>query len=191
MQQLLDKLSAPWPWYTAGIIIGLIVPALLIVGNKTFGISSNLRHICAACFPANIPFFKYEWKKEVWNLFFVGGIIIGAFLATKYLSNPKDLVINANLKSTLTALGINDFKHLLPNELFSFSALTTLRGFLLMVIGGFLVGFGTRYANGCTSGHAVMGLSNLQWPSLVATTCFMLGGFIMTNFILPFILKLN
>ena len=94
-------------------------------------------------------------------------------------------------KSTLTALGISDFKHLLPNDLFSFSALTTFRGFLLMVIGGFLVGFGTRYANGCTSGHAIMGLSNLQWPSLVATICFMLGGFIMTNFILPFILKLN
>ncbi len=191
MQQFLDKLSAPWPWYIAGIIIGLIVPALLIIGNKTFGISSNLRHICAACFPANIPFFKYNWKKEFWNLFFVVGIIIGAFIATQYLSNPNDLVIDANLKSTLNELNVTDLKHLLPNDLFSFNALTTPRGFILMVIGGFLVGFGTRYANGCTSGHAIMGLANLQWPSLVATICFMLGGFIMTNFILPFILQLK
>jgi uncharacterized membrane protein YedE/YeeE len=60
----------------------------------------------------------------------------------------------------------------------------------MIVVGGFLVGFGTRYAGGCTSGHAIMGLSNLQWPSLVATISFMVGGFIMANLILPFILKL-
>lgn len=191
MQHFINTISAPWPWYIAGIIIGLIVPALLIIGNKTFGISSNLRHICAACFPANIPFFKYNWKKELWNLFFVGGIIIGSFIATQYLSNPNELIVDENLKYNLTALNVNDFEHLLPNDLFSFSALTTPRGFILMVIGGFLVGFGTRYANGCTSGHSIMGLSNLQWPSLVATICFMLGGFIMSNFILPFILQLK
>ena len=130
-------------------------------------------------------------RKNFGICFLWGGIIIGAFIATQYLSNPNDLVIDANLKSTLTALNVNDFEHLLPNDLFSFSALTTPRGFILMVIGGFLVGFGTRYANGCTSGHSIMGLSNLQWPSLVATICFMLGGFIMTNFILPFILQLK
>jgi hypothetical protein len=191
MQHFINIISAPWPWYIAGIVIGLIVPALLIIGNKTFGISSNLRHICAACFPANISFFKYNWKKEFWNLFFVGGIIIGSFIATQYLSNPNELIIDENLKSNLTALNVNDFEHLLPNDLFSFSALTTPRGFILMVIGGFLVGFGTRYANGCTSGHSIMGLSNLQWPSIVATICFMLGGFIMSNFILPFILQLK
>jgi uncharacterized membrane protein YedE/YeeE len=185
----IEILKQPWPWYVAGAIIGLIVPLLLIIGNKTFGISSNLRHICAACFPANIPFFKYNWKKESWNLFFVGGIILGAFIATHYLSNSNSIIINANLKSELKSLNVNDFQHLLPNDLFSLSSLFTIRGFVLMVIGGFLVGFGTRYANGCTSGHAIMGLSNLQWPSLVATICFMIGGFIMTNFILPIILK--
>ena len=185
----IEILKHPWPWYVAGAIIGLIVPSLLIIGNKTFGLSSNLRHICAACFPANIPFFKYNWKKESWNLFFVGGIIIGAFIATNYLSNPNSIIINADLKSELASLHINDFQHLLPNDLFSLSSLFTIRGFIIMVIGGFLVGFGTRYANGCTSGHAIMGLSNLQWPSLVATICFMIGGFIMTNFILPIILK--
>lgn len=191
MQSFIDKLSAPWPWYVAGTIIGLIVPALLLIGNKTFGISSNLRHICAACFPANLPFFKYDWKKEIWNLFFVGGIIIGAFIATNYLNNGAAIVINPNLKSSLVASNIHDFNHLLPNDLFSFSSLATPRGFILMIVGGFLVGFGTRYANGCTSGHSIMGLSNLQWPSLVATICFMIGGFIMTNLILPYILQLK
>jgi uncharacterized membrane protein YedE/YeeE len=175
----------------AGAIIGLIVPLLLIIGNKTFGLSSNLRHICAACFPANIKFFKYNWKNEIWNLFFVVGIIIGAFIATHYLSNPNAIVINEKLKLTLTNLGVTDFQNLMPSELFSLNSLSSIRGFVLMVVGGFLVGFGTRYANGCTSGHAIMGLSNLQWPSLVATICFMLGGFIMTNFILPFILQYN
>lgn len=188
---MIENLKAPWPWYIAGAIIGLIVPILLIIGNKTFGLSSNLRHICAACFPADIKFFKYNWRNEFWNLFFIGGIILGAFIATNYLANPNTIVINEKLKSTLINFGVTDFNHLMPAELFSLNSLSSIRGFILMVVGGFLVGFGTRYANGCTSGHAIMGLSNLQWPSLVATICFMLGGFIMTNFILPFILQFN
>lgn len=190
MASIIASLKNPWPWYFAGAIIGLIVPILLLVGNKTFGLSSNLRHICAACIPANIPFFKYNWKKETWNLFFVAGIILGAFLATQFLSNPNILVVNFNLKSSLEKLNVHDFTHLLPQDLFSLESLFTIRGFILMVVGGFLVGFGTRYANGCTSGHSIMGLSNLQWPSLVATICFMIGGFVMTNFILPIILTL-
>lgn len=188
---LIEALKQPWPWWIAGGMIGLIVPLLLLIGNKTFGLSSNLRHICAACFPANIPFFKYEWKKETWNLFFVGGIVLGAFLANQYLANPDALEINTSLKTYLSQYQVTDFKHFAPTELFSFQALFSWRGFILMVLGGFLVGFGTRYANGCTSGHSIMGLSNLQWPSLVATISFMLGGYIMTNFILPFILSIH
>lgn len=180
----------PWPWYVAGIIIGLIVPALLILGNKTFGISSNLRHICAACIPANIPFFKYDWKKEVWNFYFIGGIIVGAFIASYFMASPDPMMIHPELQKELTGYGIGQPEKLLPPEIFSFSALLTARGFVIMVIGGFLVGFGTRYAGGCTSGHSIMGLSNLQWPSLVATICFMLGGFLMANYILPWILSL-
>ena len=191
METIMHKLTAPWPWYVGGTLIGLIVPLLLLIGNKNFGISSNLKHICAACFPANISFFKYDWKKESWNLFFVGGIIVGSFIATHFLANPNPIVIDPSLQNSLSANSISDFNHLLPTDLFSFQSLTTLRGFIVMVIGGFLVGFGTRYANGCTSGHAIMGLSSLQWPSLVATICFMVGGFLMTNLILPFILQLK
>ena len=174
----------------AGPLIGLTVPVLLIIGNKAFGISSSLRHICAACIPANIPFFKYEWKKEIWNLFFVGGILLGGFLAMSLLANPNPVEIHPNLASELSTYGITNFESMVPVDVFNWSTLLTLKGFIIMVFGGFLIGFGTRYAGGCTSGHAIMGLSTLQWPSLIATCCFMVGGIIMANWILPVILSL-
>jgi uncharacterized membrane protein YedE/YeeE len=146
--------------------------------------------MCAACLPANIPFFKYDWKKENWNLFFVLGIIIGGFIASYFLSVPGAVNINPDTVGLLKHEGVKDFSGLLPQDVFSFEQLFTLRGFIFMVLGGFLVGFGTRYAGGCTSGHAIMGISSLQWPSLVATCCFMIGGFAMTWFILPYLLKL-
>lgn len=187
---MLEIITKPWPWYVAGPLIGLTVPALLLIGNKSFGISSSLRHICAACLPANIPFFQYDWKKEVWNLFFVAGILIGGFLAAHFLANPAPMQIHPDLVADLAKNNITDTSHLVPADLFSWQALTTARGLIMMVAGGFLVGFGTRYAGGCTSGHAIMGLSTLQWPSLVATCCFMAGGFIMTHLLLPYILAL-
>ena len=183
-------LKQPWAWYVAGPLIGLMVPLLLILGNRTFGISSSLRHICAACMPAKIPFFTYEWKKEAWNLFFAAGIILGAFIGATFLSNPNPVNINPKLVAELSQYGITEQHSLLPEQLFNWQQLFTIKGLFFMVFGGFLVGFGTRYAGGCTSGHAIMGLSNLQLPSLIATISFMAGGFIMANLILPFILKL-
>jgi uncharacterized membrane protein YedE/YeeE len=187
---MLEWLKQPWPWYVAGPLIGLMVPLLLIVGNKSFGISSSLRHVCAACIPANIPFFKYNWKNEIWNLFFVTGILIGGFIAVSLLSNPDPVAINPKLADELAGYGITNRQGLVPTDIFNWDSLLTIKGIILMVFGGFLVGFGTRYAGGCTSGHAIMGLSNLQFPSLVATISFMTGGFIVANLVLPFILKL-
>ncbi|MCT4173516.1 YeeE/YedE family protein [Elizabethkingia anophelis] len=187
---MIEFLKQPWPWYIAGPLIGLTVPVLLILGNKSFGISSSLRHICASCIPANISFFKYDWKKEAWNLFFVFGIFLGGVIAVTLLNNPDTVKVNPKLAEELSGYGISDYSNLVPAEIFNWSALLSIRGFIMMIVGGFLVGFGTRYAGGCTSGHAIMGLSNLQWPSLVATICFMMGGFIMANLILPFILSL-
>ena len=187
---MIDLLTKPWPWYIAGPLIGLTVPALLIMGNKSFGISSSLRHVCAACVPARIPFFQYNWKKEIWNLFFVSGILVGGFIAGRFLPGSGNIGINPALAGELAGYGITDYSNLVPADLLSWDALFTLKGFIMMVAGGFLVGFGTRYAGGCTSGHAIMGLSNLQVPSLVATICFMIGGIIMANFILPHILSL-
>jgi len=188
---MIEFLKQPWAWYVAGPLIGLMVPVLLITGNKTFGISSSLRHICAACMPAKIPFFSYQWKKEVWNLVFVSGILAGGLIAGFFLLNNQPVQVNSKLISELATYGITDYNSLVPQQLFNFTALFTLKGFIMIIGGGFLVGFGTRYAGGCTSGHAIMGLSNLQLPSLVATICFMTGGFIMANLILPFILMLK
>lgn len=183
-------MKEPWPWYIAGPLIGLTVPVLLLLGNKAFGISSVLRHTCAACIPANIKFFRYDWKKESWNLFFALGIIIGGFIATFLLSAPGPVNINPHTITLLQQYGVKDFSGILPQDVFNFSQLFTLRGFVFMVVGGFLVGFGTRYAGGCTSGHAIMGISSLQWPSLAATGSFMVGGFITSWFILPYLLQL-
>jgi len=187
---MMDWLRHPWPWYVAGPLIGLMVPVLLLTGNKSFGISSSLRHICAACLPANISFFRYNWKNEIWNLLFVAGIVIGAFITVQFFNNPEPVNINPKLAADLKQYGVTDFHNLVPADLFNWSTLFTVRGLMLMVVGGFLVGFGTRYGGGCTSGHAIMGLSTLQFPSFVATIIFMAGGFIIANLVLPLILKL-
>jgi uncharacterized protein len=189
MEQFIDLIKEPWPWYIAGPMIGLTVPALLILGNKTFGISSSLRHICAACVPAGIPFFTYNWRKEMWNLLFVLGVTIGGFVGTYYLANPNTIVISEATQSDLAALGITDFSDLMPRDIFTWEKLATSKGLLFFVLGGFMVGFGTRYAGGCTSGHAIMGISSLQWPSVLATIFFMIGGFIMTHVFLEPLMK--
>ncbi len=182
-------LQEPWPWYVSGPLIGLMVPLLLVLGNKTFGISSSFRHICAACLPANIPFFKYDWKKEIWNFFFVGGIVLGGVITMTYLSNHQPVQMNAKLVSELQSYGITDYNGLMPSDLLNWPALLTPKGLVMMVGGGFLIGFGTRYAGGCTSGHSITGLSTLQWPSLVATCSFLAGGFVVANLVLPVVLK--
>jgi uncharacterized membrane protein YedE/YeeE len=185
---MIEWIKQPWPWWISGPLIGLMVPALLIIGNKPFGISSSLKHICAACIPANISFFKYDWKKEAWSLFLVAGVVIGAFIAWNWLSY-HNISINPKLMSELKNYGISNSSQMVPEEVISWHSLATLKGFVMIIVGGFLVGFGTRYGDGCTSGHAIMGLSNLQWSSLVATCSFFGGGMIMSNFILPYILR--
>lgn len=187
---MIELIKQPWPWYIAGPLIGLTVPALLILGNKNFGISASLRHICAACIPARIPFFQYNWKREIWNLFFVAGITAGGFAAMAFLENPEPMVVSEDLKRELITYGITDYNNLVPVQIMNWESLLSLRGLIMMIGGGFMIGFGTRYAGGCTSGHSIMGLSTLQWPSLIATCCFMAGGIVMANFILPLILSL-
>src|SRR5437763_16763427 len=111
---MINLIDQPWPWYVTGILIGLVVPLLLIMGNKLFGISSTLRHVCAACIPSNIEFFKYDWKKELWNLFFVAGVVVGGFIATKYLSTPQPINVNPALVQELNKYGINDYSNIVP-----------------------------------------------------------------------------
>lgn len=187
---MMKAFFSPWPWYVAGVLIGLTVPVLLLLGNKQFGISSALRHICAACLPANLPFFHYNWRKEIWNLFFVGGVLIGGVIASTYLTDGQPMVVAANTTQDLQALGIATDGGLMPASIFSASNIFTWKGLVFFVLGGFMIGFGTRYAGGCTSGHSIMGLSSLQWPSLIATMCFMVGGFAMVHVVFPVLMKL-
>lgn len=186
----MEILLKPWPWYVAGPIIGLTVPLLLLMGNKRLGISSSLRHICAACVPSSISLFNYDWKKEIWSLYFTGGVLIGGLIGGILLANPENVTISASTIDYLKSQGVNDLRGLMPAELFNWNSLVSLKGILLMVVGGFLVGFGTRYARGCTSGHGILGLSALQWPSLIATGSFFLGGILFSRFVLPYILSL-
>ena len=186
----MDFLRHPWHWSIAGTLIGLTVPLLYLIGNKPFGISSSFRHICAACIPSKAAFFDYDWKRESWNLYFVFGIFLGGIIASTVLANPEPFKIAASTHDQLSKLGVTQFSQIEPTDIFSFSGLLTIKGFILIVVGGFLVGFGTRYAGGCTSGHSITGISNFQVSSIVATVCFMAGGFFVTWFILPLIFKL-
>lgn len=187
---MIEILSRPWPWWVAGPLIGLIVPALLLFGGKSFGISSSLRHLCAATIPGRIGYFRYDWKRQgLWNLVFVAGLVLGGVLAATVLAAPSpEIAVAEATRADLAALGLSDRVGLAPDELISWSALATPAGLVVMVAGGFLLGFGARWAGGCTSGHAITGLADLQLPSLVAVLGFFAGGLLVTWVLLPLLL---
>jgi uncharacterized membrane protein YedE/YeeE len=185
---MIDFIRQPWPWYFSGFMIVLIM-LMLIFWGKSFGFSSNLRTICSmAGAGKKVKFFDFNWKAQRWNLLFLLGSIIGGWISAQFLSNPNELQLSANTVTDLKGLGIHFNGALNPDELFSLSALSSPKTWLLLLAGGILVGFGSRYAGGCTSGHAISGLSNLQLPSLIAVIGFFIGGLLMTWLILPFIL---
>ncbi len=182
----------PWPWYVAGPILGLFAPLLLLLGNKLFGVSGSLRDVCAAVYPRNLAHFRYDWKGTGgWNLAFGAGILIGGFIAGVLLKNPEPVAISESTKATLAALGITDFTGLAPKQLFAWASLTSARGWILLAGGGFLVGFGTAYAGGCTSGHGISGVANLEKSSMVALVAFFIGGIAGTFLLLPLVLGLR
>lgn len=184
MNYILD----PWPWYVSGPLIAIVMASLLYFG-KTFGMSSNLRTLCTIAGAGKAAnFFKFNWKDQSWNLTVVIGAVLGGFIATHYLSNDRGTNLNPTTITELEAMGFqNPGTTLVPEEMYNFEAISSPEGILLLVIGGLLVGFGTRYAGGCTSGHAITGLSSLQAPSLIAVIGFFIGGLIMANILLPLI----
>lgn len=186
---MFDLLRGPWPWFVAGPLIGLLVPILLVSGNRLFGFSSNFRHICAAVAPARPSFLTYDWRiSGGWNLAFAAGVLIGGFLAANVIGHPAALEIAEATRADLLALGITDTGGFVPTDLFAWSELASPRGFLLLIGGGFLVGFGTAYAGGCTSGHGIAGLANFDRASLVAVIGLFVGGLISTHLLLPLML---
>lgn len=180
-------MTDPWPWYVAGPLIGLVVPLLLLIGGRQFGVSANFRHLCSACGGSRHPFFSYNWKREgAWNLLFAAGLLLGGFFAVHVLADETPTpALGVETLNDLAALGVTEVAGLVPPQLVSWPALATWPGFVTMVVGGFLVGFGARWAGGCTSGHAISGLSNRQLPSLLAVIGFFAGGLLMTHFIMP------
>ena len=187
-----DILLRPWPWYVAGPLIGLFAPLLLWLGNRMFGVSSNLRHLCSAIAPRGIPYLSYDWRREGgWNLAFVAGIVIGGALAGLVFRNPAPVAIAESTRASLASLGVHDLGGLVPRELFTWSSLATMRGWIVIVGGGLLVGFGTAYAGGCTSGHGISGVANLEIPSFIALAGFFAGGLLGTFVLLPLVLGLR
>ena len=188
---MIEWLSQPWPWYVGGPLLGLMVPLLLFLGNKHFGVSSSFRHICAAALPLKAEYFKYDWKGKAWNLVMMAGIAVGAAIAVLFLGGDGMPEISQSARRMFLEWGLVDFGRLQPTEIFALANFLSPQNVILIVVGGFFVGFGTRYGNGCTSGHAIMGLSLLSPGSLVAVLGFFGGGVVVSNLILPAIMSLS
>ncbi len=185
----METILQPWPWYIGGIFIGITLILLLLMG-KTFGFSSNLRTLCAAMGAGkSCDFFCFNWKAQTWNLLFLAGTIIGGFIAYHYLSYDNAAVpINEITVEKLNQLGFSSAgKAYVPTELFDIQSFENIKTIIVLLIAGFLVGFGSRYAGGCTSGHAISGLSNFQLPSLIAVLGFFIGGLFMIHILFPLI----
>ena len=178
----------PWHWFVSGLMIALVMFLLLMVG-KNFGMYSNLRTFCTLCGAGKrSDFFKFDWKSQQWNLVVALGAGIGGFIGAQFLSHDLAVAIHPDTIANLNTLGFKSAgTSYLPTALYDTSIFTDIRGVLILAIGGLLVGFGARYAGGCTSGHAISGLSTLQWPSLIAVIGFFAGGLTMVHFIFPLI----
>ena len=188
---MIEIISKPWPWYVAGPLIAMVMFTLLYFG-KSFGVSANLATACSMAGAGRVTeFFKFDWKKRIWNLVFIVGAMMGGYIASSFLTMSPGVALAPDTIASLETLGIdNPGETYLPGTIFSWSNLFSLKGLIILVGGGFLVGFGARYAGGCTSGHAISGISDLQIPSIIAVVGFFIGGLIMTYLLLPMIMNL-
>jgi len=186
MSNALQWLSQPWPWYVAGPLLGLMVPLMIWIGNRSFGISQNLEHICAIAQPRRfgVDFFRYDWRTSAWSLIFTVGVVLGGFVAAFVLPNPDPVALSSGATRMFSEWGVSPQGNaILPAEIFSI----TPRNLVVLVIGGVLVGFGTRYASGCTSGHAITGLATLQPQSMMTVAGIFAGGLLTSYFIAPYL----
>lgn len=193
---MIEFISQPWHWSVSGLAIAAIVVLMYVAGER-FGVSSSFDTLCTIGGAGKrFAYFNKDWKTNVFQLVFVAGAIIGGFIASHYLASPAPVQIAADTVESLAAIGVStpqtyaEGSGFIPEQEFTFQNLLTLKGIILMVVGGFLIGFGTRWAGGCTSGHAISGLSNLQLGSLIAVVGFFAGGLLMTHVLFPFIFNL-
>ncbi len=189
MDDLLRWIAQPWSWYISGMAISGMM-FFLVFSGKTFAFSSNFRTICAACGAGKfIGFFKYDWKSQIWNLLFLLGSVLGGWIGTHWLSSGVSMELSQAFLADLSAMGFKAPEGSQPLEIYGNDVLSSPWKLFILVIGGFLIGFGARYAGGCTSGHAITGISNLQVSSLIAVIGFFIGGLIMTHVLYPFIFQ--
>lgn len=184
----MEFITHTWHWAISGFIIGLVMLALIYFG-RTFGMSTNLRSICSMTgIGKKVPFFDWDWKSQRWNLVVVAGAMMGGYVATHFLNDASNVAINPITIEKLQKIGIDSpNSKLVPEAIFGNDVLQFPKKIFILILGGLLIGFGSRYAGGCTSGHAISGLSNFQLPSLKAVIGFFVGGLIMVNFIFPLI----
>jgi len=182
----MDFMLQPWPWFIGGPLIAVSLLLYFYFG-KNFGASTNFETMCTILGADKFSdYFKKDWKEQAFALMFVVGLIIGGFIAAYYLIPNQNIDLNPQTVQELTDLGFSNVgNQYFPDEIFGENAYTSLKGFLILIVSGILIGFGTRYAGGCTSGHAITGLSSLQLPSLLAVIGFFIGGIIATWFIIP------
>jgi uncharacterized membrane protein YedE/YeeE len=184
-----NVLTTPWPWYASGALIGLTMLTMLFLGRR-FGLSTNLKTLCALGGAGKwSTYFADGWRPHVWNLVFAAGAILGGALMTILGAKDRMIDISAGTIARLEALGISHNAGLMPDSLFGAGAFANPGAWLLWIGGGFLVGFGARWANGCTSGHGISGLSALQKGSLLALLGFFGGGLFATYVLYPWILS--
>ena len=186
---ILDFIRQPWAWWVSGIAIAAIMVLLILFGKK-FGLSTNLETMCTILGAGrSIEYFRVDWKKSAWNLLFLVGAALGGWVSAHWLSSPEPLKLSAATMRDLQQLNIHFDGQTAPSQLFNMGYGFTARGLILFLGGGILIGFGTRYASGCTSGHAISGLSNLQLPSLIAVIGFFIGGLVATHLLFPLIFQ--
>ena len=193
---VIEFISQPWHWAVAGTGVAIVALLLLYVGER-FGISSSFETICTIGGAGKwVSYFKVDWKQKQWLLLFVLGSMIGGYLGVTVLQSPAPVEVAAGTVNALNALGVtvpvskSEGLGFIPMDVINFNNLWTLKGVILMLVGGFMIGFGTRWAGGCTSGHSISGISNLQPASLIATIGFFVGGIITTFLLFPIIFNL-
>jgi hypothetical protein len=184
----MDALLDPWPWYVAGPLIALVM-VLLLFSGRTFGVSSSLRTLCTLGGAGRVAeFFRQDAKAGLWNLVFVAGALGGGALMAILGTRAGHVELAPAAADSVRRLGFDTDGRFGPDALIGGEGLTSVRALLILVVGGFLIGFGSRWAGGCTSGHAITGLSDLQKPSLVAVIGFFAGGLLMTWILMPLVL---
>lgn len=192
---LIELIKEPWHWSVGGTMIALVMFLLIFSGQK-FGVSSSFRDICTMSgLGKAYDYFNYDWKKQSWLLLLVIGAVIGGYIASHHMSNGNPVQTVPATVMVLESMGVHapsvmeQGSGYMPEEIFGTSKLTNVKFLLFFIVGGLFIGFGTRYAGGCTSGHAITGLSNFQMPSLVAVIGFFAGGLLMTHLIFPTLLS--